>query len=38
MTELEFEEKMDTQAAPATRRMPVGSAVVRLREVVHARA
>ena len=38
MTELEFEEKMDTQAAPATGRMPYGPAVVRRREVVHARA
>ena len=38
MTGLTFEEKMDTQAAPATCRMPVGSAVVRLREAVHARA
>jgi hypothetical protein len=38
MTELKFEEKMDTQAAPATCRPSVGSAVVRLREAVHARA
>jgi hypothetical protein len=38
MTELKFEEKMDTQAAPATCRLSVGSAVVRLREAVHARA
>jgi len=38
MTELEFEEKMDTQAAPATCRMPVGFALARLREVVHARS
>jgi hypothetical protein len=38
MTELEFEEKMDMQAAPATCRTLVGSAVVRLREAVHARA
>jgi hypothetical protein len=38
MTELKFEEKMDTEAAPATRRLSVGSAVVRLREAVHARA
>jgi hypothetical protein len=38
MTELKFEEKMDTQAAPATCRMPDGLAVVRYREVVHARS
>jgi len=38
MTELKFEEKMDTQAAPATCRMSVGFVVVRFREVVHARA
>jgi hypothetical protein len=38
MTELKFEEKMDTQAAPATCRLSVGSPVVRLREAVHARA
>jgi hypothetical protein len=38
MTEIKFEEKMDMQAAPATCRMPVGSAVVRLWEAVHARA
>jgi hypothetical protein len=38
MTELKFEEKMDTQAAPATCRTLVGFAVARLREVVHARA
>jgi hypothetical protein len=38
MTGLEFEEKMDTQAASATCRMSVGSAVVRLREADHARA
>jgi len=38
MTELKFEEKMDTQAAPATCRMSVGFAIVRLGEVVHARA
>jgi hypothetical protein len=37
-TELRFEEKMDTQAAPVTCRLPVGSVVVRLREAVHARA
>jgi hypothetical protein len=34
MTELKFEEKMDTQAAPATCRL----SVVPLREAVHARA
>jgi hypothetical protein len=38
MTELRFEEKMDMQAAPATCRMSVGSAVARLKEAVHARA
>jgi hypothetical protein len=38
MTGLKFEEKMDTQAAPATCRMLDGLAVVRHREVVHARA
>jgi hypothetical protein len=38
MTELMFEEKMDTQAAPATCRMSVVFVVVRLREVIHARA
>jgi hypothetical protein len=37
-TELRFEEKMDTQAAPVTCRLSVGSVVVRLREAVHARA
>jgi hypothetical protein len=38
MTELRFEEKMDMQAAPATCRTPVGAAVVRFWEAVHARA
>jgi hypothetical protein len=38
MTALKFEEKMDMQAASATCRTPVGSAVVRLWEAVHARA
>jgi hypothetical protein len=38
MTGLRFEEKMDMQAAPATYRTPVGSAIVRLWEAVHARA
>jgi hypothetical protein len=38
MAALRFEEKMDTQAAPAMCRLSVGSVVVRLREAVHARA
>jgi hypothetical protein len=38
MTELRFEEKMDTQAAPATCRMPDALAVAGHREVAHARA
>jgi hypothetical protein len=38
MTELRFEEKMDTQAARATCPMPDALAVARHREVSHARA